>query len=223
MLHAQDVITTKAGARLNVKIISEDSLKVDFTWKPNGLRVTSYIEKSDVALIEYGSGNVVKPNKASNADVSQYAPDQISMDELPGTHRTTFGFGLGRDYGGLGINATGYINHNFGVFGGVGYALAGIGFNGGLKIKLASKQSKSHVIPYLTGMYGYNSGVVFTNAPERNKLFYGPTFGGGIDIYTKHYRGIFVLGVLIPVVSDEADAYDVPKVGASVGYRFAVQ
>lgn len=31
-------------------------------------------------------------------------------------------------------------------------------------------------------MYGYNAAVDVVNAPSDNKLFYGPTVGGGLDI-----------------------------------------
>jgi hypothetical protein len=215
--YREDIIVMTDGNMIRCKILSESNEKITYAYLKKDVVLTDSIEDKKVHRVIYGNTPI--------------------EDEVSGTHITTFGFGVGRDYGGIGLNLTVYFNHALGFFGGAGYALAGIGLNGGLKIKLASAQSKSHVIPFLTGMYGYNTAVVVKNASQYNKLFNGLTFGGGLDIYTRHYRGMFVLALLVPVVDPEADAYvkslsrnsnirfdnGVPKVGFSLGYRFATQ
>ena len=78
--------------------------------------------------------------------------------------KVNLGFGAGLDYGGFGARVTGMPSKNFGVFGGLGYALAGVGFNGGVQ---GIFNSKGRAVPYLTAMYGYNGALVITGAIEK--------------------------------------------------------
>lgn len=41
------------------------------------------------------------------------------------------GIGVGLDCGGVGVNLLVYPQENIGIFGGIGYAFAGLGLNGG--------------------------------------------------------------------------------------------
>jgi hypothetical protein len=116
------------------------------------------------------------------------------------------GFGLGLDYGGLGLNLTVYPQENIGLFGGFGYALAGVGYNAGVKLRLLPGHSQ--VRPFLTGMYGYNAAVYVANSMQYDKLFYGPSFGAGVDIGAmREGRGYLSLAILIPIRSPDVDNY----------------
>jgi hypothetical protein len=140
---------------------------------------------------------------------------------------------MGLDHGGFGVNLVLYPGKNFGVFGGVGYALAGTGFNAGLKIKLVGPNHKSHVFPYLLAMYGYNAAIAIYNAEEYNKLFYGPSFGLGFDIRQKwEKKGYLTIALIVPVRNNDANDYidhmedrgveftnKLYPVGFSVGYH----
>src|ERR1700761_7927674 len=70
----------------------------------------------------------------------------------------SLGIGLGEDYGGIGINYTVYPQTNIGLFGGVGYALAGVGYNFGVKLRT----NPSLATLFVMFMYGYNAAVAVT-------------------------------------------------------------
>lgn len=125
------------------------------------------------------------------------------MDETP--ELTTIGIGVGQIFGGMGLNATYYATPQFGMFLGAGYAMAGMGVNAGAKIRFLPEDLNAR--PYLLGMYGYNAAVAVADKPTLNKLFYGATFGGGIDLYHPDKQGYWTLALLIPLRSAEVDEY----------------
>ncbi|MES1181739.1 MAG: hypothetical protein ABUL44_02995, partial [Flavobacterium sp.] len=144
---------------------------------------------------------------------------------------TSFGLGLGLDYGGIGCNVLTYPGQHIGIFGGVGYALAGIGTNGGIKLRIVPISSDKTSL-YFTGMYGYNAAIRVANDTEHNRLFFGPTMGAGID-FRQTKNGYWSLALLVPVRSDEVNQYinslkamgvkmrnSLLPVAISVGYRF---
>ena len=94
--------------------------------------------------------------------------------------RISLGIGLGQDYGGMGANLLVYPHDNIGLFGGAGYAIAGMGYNVGLKYRFFSRNNPRTNF-YVMGMYGYNAAVKVKNGGSFDKLFYGPSIGFGID------------------------------------------
>src|SRR5208283_3104239 len=96
------------------------------------------------------------------------------------SEQASIGVGLGLDYGGIGAHFLYYPQKNLGLFVGLGDAIAGIGYNVGLKLKFLADHNNT-VSPYLIGMYGYYAAIDITNATQYNKLFYGPTIGFGLD------------------------------------------
>ena len=149
--------------------------------------------------------------------------------------RSTTGLGLGLDYGGIGVNFTQYLTKNTGLYAGVGYALADIGFNAGVKFRFISE--KSRVTPFLTAMYGYNTAVVVSNAATYNKIFYGPSTGIGIDFARgQGKKGYVSLALIVPVRGSEVDKYlndlraqhgisisSPSPITFSIGYRFILK
>lgn len=146
--------------------------------------------------------------------------------------KVSFGVGLGFDYGGVGVSGLVYPHNNLGVFVGGGYALAGFGYNVGLKARL-TKSARIH--PYFTAMYGYNTAIAVTNATQLSKIFYGPSFGAGVDIRSRS-RGYWSVALLVPIRGSDVDDYmnhlksmgvsfasSLPPVGFSVGYRFVLE
>ena len=118
------------------------------------------------------------------------------------------GLGFGLDYGGLGVNATVYPQKNIGIFGSVGYALAGAGYNVGVKLRLLPDHGYSKVRPFLEGMYGYNAAIVVSNATQYNKLYYGPSMGFGVDIGSLNKgKANFCAAILIPFRSQDVNNY----------------
>lgn len=118
------------------------------------------------------------------------------------------GLGIGFDYGGFGINYTLYPQRNIGIFGGVGYAIAGVGYNVGTKFRLTPKK----VTPFITGMYGYNTAIKVTGTngfgPSLNKIFYGFTAGGGVDILVgRESKNYISIALMVPFRGSDVDDY----------------
>jgi len=172
----------------------------------------------------FSSINLVSAQEADSTEVYKIA-DPVSM-----------GFGMGQDYGGIGANVLVYPQENFGLFGGVGYAYAGMGYNVGAKVRFFSEKNPRTNF-FITGMYGYNAAVAVKGASDYNKFFYGPTIGFGIDTGKRSYKkGYWTMALLIPfresAVKDYMDYLEdengVEFKGAllpftfSIGYRFAL-
>ena len=118
------------------------------------------------------------------------------------------GIGIGLDYGGVGLNFLAYPQKNIGLFAGVGYAAAGIGYNVGTKIRLLSHKKSSRTVPFFMAMYGYNAVIVVTNESQYNKFFYGPTIGIGCDLHSRHKEnGYLSMALLVPIRSQEITDY----------------
>jgi hypothetical protein len=165
-----------------------------------------------------------RPSRAQQADSSSAKNDVIS-----------FGLGIGLDHGGFGANLIFYPQKNIGLFAGGGVALAGFGFNGGIKLRLLPKGGSSAVHPYVEAMYGYNAAIYISDGPQYNKLFYGPTLGIGIDTHSKKpgTRGYWSFALLIPIRSPDVQNYinslqndgvsfsnNLIPIGFSIGYKF---
>jgi hypothetical protein len=144
-----------------------------------------------------------------NAQDGAYVPMQQDSIYAPvQTDRITIGIGGGLDYGGLGANFLFYPVKSVGLFVGAGYALSGLGVNGGAKFRLVSKKTSSKFTPYALAMYGYNAAVYVQGAEEFNKLFYGPSFGIGFDYRSRpEKRGYWSFALLVPIRSQEAKDY----------------
>ena len=89
----------------------------------------------------------------------------------------SIGIGFGIDFVGMGGNLTLYPQKNIGIFGSVGYAFAGVGYNVGVKLRIISDKSTSKISPFVSAMYGYNAAIVIVNATQYNRMFYGNTIG----------------------------------------------
>lgn len=161
------------------------------------------------------------------------AQDSIQVPRV--IDKTSFGIGGGLDYGGIGANLLVYTNKNFGLFGGMGYALTGIGFNAGAKFRFISK--KNNTDPYILAMYGYNAAIKIQNESQYNKLFYGPSFGFGLDIRSKLMnKSYLTMALLVPIRGSTVNEYiddlksnhgvefktKLTPIMFSIGYRFVI-
>ncbi len=149
----------------------------------------------------------------------------------------SFGVGLGLDNGGIGGQLLVYPSKNIGLFGGVGYAVAGAGYNVGVKYRFHTGNEFKKFTPFLTAMYGYNAAVNVTNVSGLNKFFYGPTIGVGGDVKGwPEKKGYWSFALLIPIRDDEVSEYidyleshygasfgiGLLPVGISAGYHFII-
>ena len=213
----QDQIILKSGKRFdNCKIIIEDSVSVYFSYQDSETEVKAYSSKNLVESIKY---NYLPVFQNENDNI----PDLQPIDVI------SFGLGIGFDYGGFGANMLLYPQKNIGVFAGVGYAMIGIGYNVGCKLRRAKSEKAN---PYFIAMYGYNTAIGIKDGEQYNKFFYGTTIGVGLD-FKLHRKGYFTMALLLPLRGQEVQDYlndlknnhgvtfknDLIPVGFSFGYR----
>ncbi|MBX2978669.1 MAG: hypothetical protein KF905_05180 [Flavobacteriales bacterium] len=121
-----------------------------------------------------------------------------------------FGIGFGQPYGGLGGQFQVRPWQPVALFAGGGYALAGLGYNVGMNLRLSPN---SRVCPLITGMYGYNAAIAVRGLPEENQLYYGTSFGIGLEIHgLRQPRRYWSVQVIFPQrpteYEDDLDALD---------------
>jgi len=116
------------------------------------------------------------------------------------------GPGLGLDYGGIGINVMAMPSPYVGLFVGAGYNFVKLGFNGGARIYLTRPSARAR--PYFSGMYGYYAAIHVADAEQYDKVFYGATFGFGVDIMNRrNERNYWTLALHVPLRGTEVDDY----------------
>jgi hypothetical protein len=145
-----------------------------------------------------------------------------AQSEKPSTiERTSFGLGFGQDYGGYGANFAWYPIRNLGIFGGGGWAIAGFGYNAGLKFRFSTDLENARSYGYLLGMYGYNATITITNQSSLNRIFYGPSAGIGINSRIGTNSRISIsLAVIYPFRSPEVNDYiDDLKTNQGVAFK----
>ncbi len=183
---SQDTIVRTNGEKVLCKIQKEDAMAVYFSVLRDGMYVSTFLNKSEIASLKYG-------------------PTQEKI--VSQTDNLALGFGLGLDYGGIGVNFLFYPQKNIGLFAGGGYAIAGFGYNVGAKFRAVSKKPQS-ITPFAEIMYGYNAAIAVVNAESLNKIFYGMTLGFGLDYKrTPLKKGYWSFALLIPLRGSEVDNY----------------
>jgi hypothetical protein len=85
-------------------------------------------------------------------------------------------------------------------FGGIGYNLLGAGLNVGAAYRLIPK---SRLCPYLGAMYGYNAVIKVDGMEEYNKIYYGPSFSAGLEIWSKKRPSFLNIEFILPLRSQE--------------------
>jgi hypothetical protein len=131
------------------------------------------------------------------------------------------GLGIGLDYGGIGVNLLTYPTRNVGLFAGFGYALAGFGYNGGLKLRILNKPT-APAYAYILAMYGYNASVKVKGNSSYNRLFYGPSAGIGVETTANEQRrGQWSVALLLPFRGEDPENYinSLKSVGVDFGNR----
>lgn len=120
----------------------------------------------------------------------------------------SWGFGMGLDYGGLGVNLTIYPQKNIGIFGGLGYAFVGAGYNVGIRTRITFNKVKPNPSLFITGMYGYNTVYKVKDWSALDRKYYGYTVGMGIETAVRSSKpGVWSFGLLVPIRSQEALSY----------------
>lgn len=157
--------------------------------------------------------------------------------QLPNYDYVSMGLGFGQTYGGIGANLLAYPQKYIGLTAGVGYAITGLGYNAGLKLRYFSpKRAVPRSIFFMTWMYGYTLAIKVKNLERMNKMFYGHTVGLGFDTqFDRRKRvGYWSFALLLPIRGTEESDYidnlknrgvtinDPWPVTFSVGYRIVM-
>lgn len=148
--------------------------------------------------------------------------------------RTFLGLGFGLDYGGFGGKVEYLPVKNFGLFGGLGFNLASVGWNVGATYKILPDKNVS---PNLMLFYGYNAVLTVEGASEYDMTSYGITLGVNLDVKIGTKGNKWSFGLFVPIRSQKfMDNYDAVKkdprieirnelipIAFSVGYNFAIK
>jgi hypothetical protein len=128
---------------------------------------------------------------------------------LANRERISMAAGFGMDYGGLGFQLSARPVRNLDLFAGVGTVAIGPGYNFGGRFRLDFQPDSARlIVPYVGAMYGYNTFFIIADQANWNKIFYGPSFITGVDIYPKkESRIIGHIGFDVPIRSAEARQY----------------
>lgn len=187
VIYSQDTIVKNDGQIILCTIQYEDSEKVDFIINKDGKKILGFVNRADVQSVKRG--------------VPEKEPEMF-FDKV------AIGLGVGLDLGGIGANVLVYPGRkNLGLFAGGGYAIAGAGFNAGIKFRIKFNKDFAVAVPYVLAMYGHNAAIKVNNAESYNRVFYGPSFGLGMDIRSKPSGKRYVsLSFIVPVRN--SDVYD---------------
>lgn len=180
-----DTIVKYNGDEIHCVILKETATRVIYNIRENGLLYKRMIPMSEVATIRYGY---------------KFREDGSKI---------YLGFGLGLDYGGMpGANLMYTPTRKTSVYLGVGNAFAGVGFNGGISYRFRSNKRDRRVVPYITGMYGYNAVLHVVNDRTLSKIFNGPTLGAGIEFHSNPGRlNHWAFSLLVPLRESGVDEY----------------
>ena len=127
--------------------------------------------------------------------IGLFAQDSLRVDSRYETKSA--GFGIGLEYGGLGLNLVLNLTENIGITGGAGLTPIGAGYNGGLKLRFHPEIGGS--TPYIQALYGYNAMIYIKNRDKLSKFFYGPSIGGRLDFPIGKGNTCLSIGVYYPI------------------------
>jgi hypothetical protein len=148
--------------------------------------------------------------------------------------RTSFGFGLGLDYGVIGMKFSVLPTNYLALFGAMGYNTREICFNAGVSLRTTPGKV---LVPVINAMYGYNSMIIIKGTTSTNgysQSYVGTSIGFGLEIRPRK-RNYFYVGTYFPIHSAEfKNDYDnyqkiyrvkfsePPVATISIAYHFAL-
>lgn len=190
---------------INGIVFSQEPVVVTTVKKP------AETEKKDSLAV---NGEIPAKNVQDTASVAKEKESELLKELVLQTNtvvtfdKTSIGLGIGQDYGGFGGNFLYYPQKNIGLFCGIGYNLAGVGYNLGIKSRIAIGSSSSHVLLSALAMYGYNAVIKVADMGELNKVFYGATVGVGMDYKPFEYSDDYIsISLFVPFRSYEVQGY----------------
>jgi hypothetical protein len=168
-----------------------------------------------------------------NAQLQQVAT--VNANTVP-VDKLSLGVGIGYDFGGLGgVNAIYYLQRSIGVFGGGGYTPAGIGYGGGVKLRVLTNKQATVVVPFAVAMYGYYAAIAPKGYSYYNRIYFGPIVGIGADYRPGNSKFGYITGTIFVAIRnmDPKNYIDyltnfqginvnhkLHALSASIGYKF---
>lgn len=148
--------------------------------------------------------------------------------------KVNIGLGIGIDYGGLGARITFLPVKRLALFAAAGYAFVDFGYNLGAQLRIVPDKK---ICPTFGIMYGYNGVIMVQNASMYNKIYYGTSLSGGMEIHFGGKPSYMNVSLIVPFRSQEFyDDWDRIKqnssisiqsdplpVAISIGYHFALK
>lgn len=119
--------------------------------------------------------------------------------------KSDFGIGFGLDYSGIVGVKYAFLPINYAaIFMSIGYMNVDAGYNVGLQLYILPYSSEFNVRPHFKFMYGANASIHIIGASKYDKVYYGYTYGGGVEFRFGKFKDIgFDLDICIPVRSNE--------------------
>ncbi len=146
--------------------------------------------------------------------------DSLAQSSDPPRLAGAVGFGGGLDYGGFGVRGMLPMTQHLHLFGGIGYAIAGMGYNAGMSF---IAKPKSVVSLTMSAMYGYNAAATNTN---QEKLYYGPSGAVGVRyLVGQRHVNFFHVNLIYPFRNFDntgINTGDFFPVLASFGFNFGI-
>lgn len=163
--------------------------------------------------------------------VSSFAQEYTRYDIPEPEPKMNIGLGLGLDYGGIGGRITFLPVKKLGIFAGIGYALVDFGYNIGAHVRITPD---NRICPTFGAMYGYNGIIKVQNASKYDKVYYGTSLSGGMEIHFGGRPNYMNLELVVPFRSKSFhDDWDTVKqlpnisiqadplpIAFSIGYHF---
>jgi hypothetical protein len=142
----------------------------------------------------------IPPQNENTNDKNTVDQNQSPISDAEWRKLPSIGFGIGIDYGGIGGRFAVPLSKAASAFLSAGYAIAGVGYNAGLRARFSNKPTS------LTAsiMYGYNSVIKIEGAPQLDKIYTGVSIGLGFQINSRRNQyNSFQAGFILPFRSDE--------------------
>lgn len=163
-------------------------------------------------------------------DYTRYDNPEYNLFEKES--KSNVGLGIGLDYGGIGGRLTFLPVKRLALFAGIGYALVDFGYNLGAQFRIIPDNK---ICPTFGVMYGYNGVIKVQNASDYDKIYYGVSLSGGMEIHFGGKPNFMNVELVVPF-RDQAfyDDWDALKqnpaisiesdplpIAFSIGYHFA--
>jgi len=163
-----------------------------------------------------------------------FAQNYTRYDVPEQDSKMNIGLGIGLDYGGIGGRITFLPVKRLALFAGVGYALVDFGYNVGAQLRIIPD---NNFCPTFGVMYGYNGVIKVQNASMYDKIYYGTSLSGGVEMHFGGKQSFMNVELIVPFRSqafyDDWDSLkqnssisiqsDPLPIAFSIGYHFALK